>query len=351
MSSVQKAVNPDYDDEGVHIITQRYLSDFCDASGLYVTPSLNEKLFVHHKGFIKIQNLHEYVNLKALYLDHNSIQKIENLHMLKSLRCLYLHNNQIERIENLEELQQLTILNVSHNRIRKIENLQNLSKLQNLNVSYNALTDSGAIKHLSEYHSITTLDLSYNPIKYSDDLMTIFTAMKGLICLYLKDNPLRRDFVNYRKVMIASIPNLTYLDERPVYDEEKRLAKAFQEGGQEGESNERMKMQEEKKERERIVKLENKEKDEKARLRKKLELEKIQVESVAEKEKLLITKNELLVKRPERWECKLKEIEHRLERVNRFLDVEPNKEENENDLKVIKVGDNSAETNQLDELE
>ena len=36
---------------------------------------------------------------------------------------------------------------------------------------------------------------------------------------------------NYRKVMIAKLPNLKYLDDRPVFGEDRRYAEAFKRGG------------------------------------------------------------------------------------------------------------------------
>jgi dynein assembly factor 1 len=59
----------------------------------YMTPSLNDILYLHFKGFSRIENLHDYVNLKVLYLEGNCIEEIINLHKLTKLRCLYLHQN------------------------------------------------------------------------------------------------------------------------------------------------------------------------------------------------------------------------------------------------------------------
>jgi hypothetical protein len=48
-------------------------------------------------------------------------------------------------------------------------------------------------------------------------------------------NPAVRSIGNYRKVLTINIPNLYYLDERPIFDFERMLADAFNRGGKEEE--------------------------------------------------------------------------------------------------------------------
>jgi dynein assembly factor 1 len=56
----------------------------------YSTPELNDCLYLHYKGFRKIENLEEFTGLKVLYMEGNALSTIENLEYNINLRCLYL---------------------------------------------------------------------------------------------------------------------------------------------------------------------------------------------------------------------------------------------------------------------
>jgi hypothetical protein len=327
--SKTKKAEPEVDSHGMKIITKKYLRQLCEENELYMTAHLNDKLYVHFKGFTKIENLDDYINVKSLFIDNNCFQKIENLHMFKQLRCLFLQYNLIPKIEGLEELTELVTLNLSHNQITKIEGLSTLVNLQTFDISHNYIEKAEDIVGLLDCPSLTNVDISTNKLIYSENLIEIFMGMRNVACVYLKNNPLVRDFPHYRKNMISSLPSLLYLDDKPVFDLERRTSDAWRKGGKEAEANERNKYFEEKREREKQDLSENKEREEKARARRKKELERIERECKDNQSRLLQMKEELINKGIEDSTSlsMIKQIDLELERVKELWDVKEDKVE------------------------
>jgi hypothetical protein len=204
----------------------------CRENDGYDSPELNEKLYLHFRGFKKIENLESYVSVKAIWLDSNGFQKMEGLSSLLNLRCLYLGKNLISKIEGLEGLHNLTTLDLSNNRLTAIENLSCCSSLQIVNFSRNALQSVESIRHLIECSSIENVDLSNNGLE-GDVVREVFQYMPRLVALTLGGNPATQ-MQSFRKVAITSIPKLAYLD-RPVDEIERIGAEAFVLGGAEAE--------------------------------------------------------------------------------------------------------------------
>ncbi|KAF0747885.1 hypothetical protein AaE_007550, partial [Aphanomyces astaci] len=209
------------------------LRKICKDLDLYSTPSINDRLYLHYKGFRRIENLEEYTNVKVIWLEGNGFNKIEGLTEMRELRSLFLHENLLETIEGLEAQVHLDTLNLTQNHIAKIENLSHMTaltvqtpSLHNLSMKGNYLRTADDIAHVLEIPSLSVLDIQSNRIA-DPAVVDVLAQMPNLRVLYLQGNDVVKHIKQYRKTVVARCKNLRYLDDRPVFDDERRRVNAW----------------------------------------------------------------------------------------------------------------------------
>jgi len=147
------------DERGIAIMTEEYILQACEYEGFYSFPQYNNTLYLHIKGFMKIEALDNFINVRVLYLESNNIVRIENLSCLKHLTLLYLQDNHLTKIENLDDNTELSLINLSGNRIEVIENLDKLVKLHNFHISKNIIHTWKGLAGLKNCPSIAVVNI------------------------------------------------------------------------------------------------------------------------------------------------------------------------------------------------
>uniref|UniRef100_A0A023F2L4 Protein phosphatase 1 regulatory subunit n=1 Tax=Triatoma infestans TaxID=30076 RepID=A0A023F2L4_TRIIF len=140
-------------------------------------------------------NDREIGSLEEISLHQEDIGKLEHIqHWCKDLKILLLHNNLISKIENLGKLKKLEYINFSLNNITKVENLEGCESLEKLDFTLNFIGDLLSIEKLKSNIHLHTLYLNGNPCT---------------------------DYEGYRDYVIATLPNLKYLDGQEILRSER----------------------------------------------------------------------------------------------------------------------------------
>jgi len=196
-----------------------------------------------------------FPDLKCLYFECNGCRAMTGLETNSKLKSLFLQENLITKIEGLSNHPSLAVLNLTKNLILKIDDLDKCTSLDSLYMANNRLglqigeggcSSLESLVGLLKVPSLTSLDIQNN---YLDDpaiLDEVFAKMKNLAVLSCKGNDFIKKIPNYRKTMIAKIRSLEYLDDRPVFPEERRRAEAFAAGALKAEREEMKVLQKEK---------------------------------------------------------------------------------------------------------
>ena len=252
-------------------MTPKLLQQICRSLDLYQTAELNDKLYLHYKGFTHIAHLQPYSGLKVLYLEGNALTELSGLDGQRELRCLYVQENSLDSLDSLCPLPALSTLNAGTNFIASLPDwplVDRLPQLHTLSLPNNRLARLEALQSLRGHPTLAVLDLQHNRLgsqlsdearqpstaaaeEYFEALLRLLASLPQLRVLYVLGNPLLSSLSHYRRRTLAALPQLTYLDERPVFEDERRLVAAWQREGLEGERAEKGRMRSEERDKER----------------------------------------------------------------------------------------------------
>lgn len=123
-------------------------------------------------------------------------------------------------------------MNLESNAIRCIGDISHLTKLEYLNVAKNLIDKLEDLDGVKSITSLTNLDVSFNQIEAHEGVIEFFSGLSHqLKILRYQGNPGVRNMDHYRKRMVNNLPELRYLDERPVFPVERRSSAAWAQGG------------------------------------------------------------------------------------------------------------------------
>ena len=157
---------------------------------------------------------------------------------------MFAQQNCLTSLAPLASLPHLDTLNVSANRLQSLDGLDKLPVLTSLQAAGNSLATLDALECLPRCALLSSLDVTHNGLDGDGDaLLALLATMPALRALYLSaGNPVASAVRPYRKRVVAAARGLVYLDERPVFDAERRGAEAWVQGGEEAERAERDKL-------------------------------------------------------------------------------------------------------------
>jgi len=199
------------------------------SSRRYATPELNEVLYLHHRGIVRLEHFDPYVNLRCLHLERNAVSSLEGLRTLRSLTQLHVDGNALQNLRGVERLVNLTRLDANDNVIDTLEHARGHARLRSLTVARNHLRGdvSSVLAPLAECPALRALDVSENDLAAEDTEhacrafattvpdLEIFTVFKG-------NSRLRTAGIVETDDIRRACPRLAWLDFEPVAADARR---------------------------------------------------------------------------------------------------------------------------------
>ena len=134
-------------------------------------------------------------------------------------------------------------LNVADNMLKHVSGIDKCISLDTLHMKANRLGhnkegDVESLIGLLACPTLTCLDIQNNYLTDPAIVEEVLVKLPNLKVLYTQGNDFCRKVPSYRKTIINRIKTLTYLDDRPVFEEDRRRAEAYARGGMDEERKE-----------------------------------------------------------------------------------------------------------------
>lgn len=104
--------------------------------------------------------------------------------------------------------------------LASLEGLEDCTALSTLLCSDNHLESAEDIAIITQCASLHTIDLRRNDLTDLNGVLSVLARLPQLKCVYLQGNPLVDD-PTYRRNVLSTLSGLTYLDDLPIFDNER----------------------------------------------------------------------------------------------------------------------------------
>eukprot|EP00817_Percolomonadidae_sp_ATCC50343_P006469 CAMPEP_0117419046 /NCGR_PEP_ID=MMETSP0758-20121206/704_1 /TAXON_ID=63605 /ORGANISM="Percolomonas cosmopolitus, Strain AE-1 (ATCC 50343)" /LENGTH=1291 /DNA_ID=CAMNT_0005199911 /DNA_START=513 /DNA_END=4388 /DNA_ORIENTATION=- len=158
---------------------------------------------------------------KIADISSDALLRVTNMPSLEQITYLNLYGNSLQKITGLGSLVNLKHLILSFNEIQTIEGLTTLVNLERLELGFNLIRRIEGIESLP---NLKFLELCNNLIYRIEDINVLRKHVPQLEEINLKNNTLC-EIPSYRYIIIRRMPNLLFLDESRILDDEREFAK------------------------------------------------------------------------------------------------------------------------------